>query len=671
VIKNKNIAIFCLFFLFLGTNAQAFSQTYTPSDPNMIYQTYFESINISPSWSDELKLNKEVVVAVLDSGVDLDHPDLIDSIWVNSGEIPGDGIDNDKNSYIDDRFGWDFISSDNSPEPDIDGDYDFTAVNHGTVVAGVVAATANESGIVGIAPQTKIMPLKILDEDGMGNTLVLSQAIDYAVENGADIINLSLVGDTYGDILKKSIDNAYNNGVMIIAASGNEEDIGLSLDIDPRYPVCDIDGINKVLGVAALDSDNVLADFSNYGETCIDISAPGTGFYSTVYNDSTNSKFKKYYQGGWNGTSVAAPVVSATAALIKTHFPELGPNEIYNIISSSAQDLRESNPLHHLDLGSGLIDVGAALNLAGQYYDNAISIVLAPQRGMKPEIILLDSDANLYNVFSVYGDSFTGGVNIAVGDVNGNGQEEIVTAPMAGGGPHIRVFSKSGQLISEFFAYNTNFTGGVNIAVGDVNGNGQEEIVTAPMAGGGPHIRVFSKSGQLISEFFAYDASFDGGVNVAVGDVSNNGLAEIILAPMSKHVSEIKVFHYQNRQKASWLAYDPDMRSGVNISVGDVNNDNWPEIVTVPAKNYAPQVKLFNIRGRLKSEFLAFNSFMTTGAQVLARDISGDNLPEILVLPSKGAAALLRIYDHNGLEKDNITLRDSKDKNGYNIELIK
>ena len=203
----KKIAIFCILSLFLGTNVQAFTQSYTPSDSNMIYQTYLDMINIGPSWSDELKVNKEVVVAVLDSGVDLDHPDLIDSIWTNTEEIAGDGIDNDKNSYIDDRFGWDFVDSDNNPEPDLDEGYDFTAANHGTVIAGIIAATANDNGIVGIAPKAKIMPLKILDSKGVGNTLVLSQAIDYAVENGADIINLSLVGDTYGPNLEESIIN--------------------------------------------------------------------------------------------------------------------------------------------------------------------------------------------------------------------------------------------------------------------------------------------------------------------------------------------------------------------------------------------------------------------------------------------------------------------------------
>ncbi len=322
-------------------------------------------------------------------------------------------------------------------------------------------------------------------------------------------------------------------------------------------------------------------------------------------------------------------------------------------------------------MGAGLINVGQALNAAQDYYNNSLNIVLAPQKGLKPEILLLDTEAKLLEVFLAYNVGFTGGVNVAVGDVDGNGQDEIVTAPMAGGGPHIRVFDKDGNVLSEFFAYTHNFTGGVNVAVGDVDGNGQDEIVTAPMAGGGPHIRVFDKDGNVLSEFFAYDASFDGGVNVALGDVNNDGLEEIVLSPMGKHVSEIKVFNYQNSQKASWLAYDSKMTAGVNISVADVNLDGWPEIVTVPAKNYAPTVKAFSMNGRLKSEFLAFSNALTTGVKILAKDISGDGLPEILVWPTKGAAALLRVYDHNGLEKDNFYLRDAQDRNGYNLELIK
>jgi len=670
VLKSKVFIIFNLVFLLLAGPVSAFRQDYSPLDPNRVYQDYFNLIDIEPSWSNDIQVNKEITVAVLDSGIDLDHPDLIDNLWINLGEIANDGFDNDGNSYIDDLYGWDFVDSDNNPEPDFKTGYDFTAVNHGTVVAGIIAAAANNSGIVGIAPQAKIMPLKILNHQGVGNTLVLSQAIDYAVENGADIINLSLVGQSYNDTLKKSIINAYNHGVIIVAASGNENNQGVSLDIDPHYPVCEIDAVNRVVGVAAVDQEKKLASFSNYGEACIDISAPGANFYSTVYHDPSHAGFSNYYSSGWSGTSVSVPIVSATIALIKMNYPDLLPHDINSILSASAQDLSVENPLHYIDLGAGLIDIGAALNLAEEYYNQNIKLVVAPEAGQIPEVSILDSAGNFESSFLAYDQKFTGGVNLAVGDVNNDGQLEIITAPMASGGPHIRVFDQQGSLLSEFFAYDAHFTGGVNLAVGDVNNDGQLEIITAPMASGGPHIRVFDDQGRVLFQFFAYEANFHGGVNLAVGDVNNDGKDEIVTAPFSSYVPEIKVFDDHHLIKGNFLAFESSMTAGVKISVGDVNDDGWPEIVAIPAKNAEPKIKLFSLKGTLKGEFLAYNQNLSGGVKVLARDISGDRRPEVLVLPNKGSASLLRIYDWNGTEKDNFYLRPPEDKNGYNFEVL-
>ena len=619
MLKSKVFIIFNLVFLLLAGPVSAFRQDYSPLDPNRVYQDYFNLIDIEPSWSNDIQVNKEITVAVLDSGIDLDHPDLIDNLWINLGEIANDGFDNDGNSYIDDLYGWDFVDSDNNPEPDFKTGYDFTAVNHGTVVAGIIAAAANNSGIVGIAPQAKIMPLKILNHQGVGNTLVLSQAIDYAVENGADIINLSLVGQSYNDTLKKSIINAYNHGVIIVAASGNENNQGVSLDIDPHYPVCEIDAVNRVVGVAAVDQEKKLASFSNYGEACIDISAPGANFYSTVYHDPSHAGFSNYYSSGWSGTSVSAPIVSATIALIKMNYPDLLPHDINSILSASAQDLSVENPLHYIDLGAGLIDIGAALNLAEEYYNQNIKLVVAPEAGQIPEVSILDS---------------------------------------------------AGNFESSFLAYDQKFTGGVNLAVGDVNNDGQLEIITAPMASGGPHIRVFDDQGRVLFQFFAYEANFHGGVNLAVGDVNNDGKDEIVTAPFSSYVPEIKVFDDHHLIKGNFLAFESSMTAGVKISVGDVNDDGWPEIVAIPAKNAEPKIKLFSLKGTLKGEFLAYNQNLSGGVKVLARDISGDRRPEVLVLPNKGSASLLRIYDWNGTEKDNFYLRPPEDKNGYNFEVL-
>jgi len=660
--------LFVSFLLSFPHDLLAFSQTYQPQEASMGFQRYFDTINLSPTWSEEIKVNKEVVVAVLDSGMDLDHIDLLSNVWVNSEEIAFNGQDDDNNSYVDDVNGWDFIDSDNSPQPNFSANYDRTAVNHGTVIAGIIAAAKNNLGLLGIAPQVKIMPLRILDDYGQGNTLVLSQAINYAVENGADVINLSLVGRAYDDVLKQAIENAYDRGVMIVAASGNEEVNGIDLNTDPRYPVCEVDEINRVLGVAALDSNKHLASFSNFGSKCIDISAPGENFYATVFHDARYSEFNQYYSSGWSGTSVAAPVVAATAALIKQQFPQFRPNEIYQIIKQSAKSL--SANANSADLGAGLIDVGAALNLAQSQASATRNIILAPDKGLAPEIKILTDKGQEESKWLAYNVKFTGGVNLAIGDVNGDGIKEIITAPKAGGGPHVRIFNKDGVVLSEFMAYNAKFTGGVNLAIGDMDGDGKDEIITAPLSNGGPHVRIFDWQGNLRQQFFAYEDKFIGGVNLAVGDLDQDGSSEIVTSPASKYRPEIKTWNFSAQKLSDFLAYDAKMLDGVKISVGDVNADTWQEIVTAPAVNQKMDIKLFSPKGRAKGQFLAYNSQFKAGAELVVTDLSGDNWPEILTLAHKGSAAVLKVYDYLGLEKDSFYLSNSTDKNGYQFGIL-
>ncbi len=668
LLYSLNLTLGLLLLLPTVSAVSRFKQDYTPQDPNLVYQTYFDLINIKPSWSNDLQVNKEVVVAILDSGVDLDHPDLVNNIWLNAGEIADNGIDDDRNSYIDDVVGWDFVDSDNVPEPDVSGEYDIVSINHGTVVAGILAGTANDSGIVGIAPHAKIMPLRILDEFGQGNTLVLSQAIDYAVENGADIINLSLVGKSYDNTIKQAIKEAYEAGVVVVAASGNEENKGLNLNVTPRYPVCELDEINRVLGVSAVDNQKKLATFANHGSNCIDLSAPGANFYSTLFQKTGDSKLTAYYGTGWSGTSVAAPIISGTASLLKMHYPNLRPYNIYNILSQSSQSLKTANPDNYAALGSGLIDIGAALNLAAQLEDELKYLVIAPDSGQIPQIIVLDQEGNELDNFLAYAEKFKGGVNIAIGDVNNDDLMEIITAPKAGGGPHLKVFSLAGELLSEWFAYDAKFSGGVNIAIGDIDGDGQNEIITAPESKGGPHLKIFNWQGQVKNQFFVYEGNYYGGVNLALGDVNNDGKDEIITAPAAGRISEVKVFDWRNRLYSQFVAYD-NFDQGVEVSVGDVNNDGWQEIVTAPSRNLATQIRLFSYKGKLKHDWLAFNANYKGGVELVVRDLSGDGIPEILTLPHKGSAALLRIYNYDGVEKNSFYLRDSNDKNGYQLEV--
>src|SRR3989339_449910 len=222
-------------------------------------------------------------------------------------KIPDNGIDDDRNGFIDDVFGWDFVNNLADPRPKFKEGYTQDGIIHGTVVAGIAAASGNNaSGITGVSWNTKIIPLKALNDKGEGDTKDIIKAIDYAILNGADIINFSFVGFGFSKSLETAIRRAYKAGVVMVAAAGNEENEekqGYFLDEVPMYPVCH-DGNyreNMVIGVAATDALDQKAKFSGYGFQCIDISAPGVSIFSTsVYSPNQYFKempFDKYHDG--------------------------------------------------------------------------------------------------------------------------------------------------------------------------------------------------------------------------------------------------------------------------------------------------------------------------------------------------------------------------------------
>lgn len=226
-------------------------------------------ISAPAAWDDTTNCSA-ITVAVIDTGVDYNHPELSGNIWSNSGETGGNSTDDDSNGFIDDVRGWDFVDGDNDP-------IDFNI--HGTHVAGTIGAAGNNAiGGTGVCWKARIMPLRALDSIGSGTTDEIAAAIDYAVDNGAQVINMSLGGGgTPGDIMDMSIAAAHSAGVLVIAAAGNE---GVDNDTTPSYPAS-YDRPN-IITVAATDQDDALAGFSNYGDTSVDIAAPGTNIYSTT-----------------------------------------------------------------------------------------------------------------------------------------------------------------------------------------------------------------------------------------------------------------------------------------------------------------------------------------------------------------------------------------------------
>ena len=237
-----------------------------------------------------------VIVAVIDSGVLTSHPDLAANIWVNPGEIPGNGIDDDLNGFIDDVNGWDFVFNDSTPD-DENG--------HGTHVAGTIAAVGNNKiGVTGVSWNAKIMVLRAFDKDGFGTVAAEINSIMYASSKGAHVINCSWGGPGFSQSLKDAIDAS---PAVVVCASGNggNDSIGDNNDSIPHYP----SGYSSanIIAVAATDQGDELAYFSNYGPTTVDVAAPGVNILST-WNDGDY----QYLQG----TSMSTPHVSGLAALL-------------------------------------------------------------------------------------------------------------------------------------------------------------------------------------------------------------------------------------------------------------------------------------------------------------------------------------------------------------------
>jgi uncharacterized protein YkwD len=231
-------------------------------------------------------------------------------------------------------------------------------------------------------------------------------------------------------------------------------------------------------------------------------------------------------------------------------------------------------------------------------------------------------------VFSVqpFG-GFTGGVHVATGDVNGDGYDDLVVAAGTGGGPIVRVFDgKTGNLIRDFYAYTPSFTGGVNVAVGDINGDGMGDIITGAGPGGGPHVQVFSGAdNHVIDSFFAYVGGFHGGVNVAAGDVNGDGRADIVTGAGQGGGPHVEAFDGRSLQEfRSFFAYDPDFTGGVNVAVGDTNGDGMADIITGAEAGGGPHVKVFSgASNQVLDSFFAFSGGFTGGVSVATANVNG------------------------------------------------
>ena len=322
-----------------------------PNDPGYGQQWNLSNIYSESAWDTETG-SSDVVVAVIDTGVDYLHEDLDANIWHNPGEIPDNAIDDDGNGYVDDVIGWDFVDASGGAagEDFVDHDNDpMDRHGHGTHVAGIAGAASNNGiGIAGVAWNCKIMPVragfKTPSGDGVLESDDAAQAIVYAAENGAKALNLSWGDYQKSSLIEDAIRFAADQGALICAAAGNENSSSL------LYPAA-LEN-SSVVAVGATDSQDKMAYFSNYGDW-VHMSAPGASIYSTYLSNSYTSM---------SGTSMATPHVTGLAGLLFSYFPELTPPEIKARIMRSVDILQE---LNDKNITSGRIN--AYTSLVAQY----------------------------------------------------------------------------------------------------------------------------------------------------------------------------------------------------------------------------------------------------------------------------------------------------------------
>lgn len=651
-------------FLFIISAHAVFSATL--NDP-LVDQWSYRDVGLFRAW-DDTRGSKKVVVAVIDNGFDTFHPDLRDNAWKNQDETPDNGIDDDKNGYIDDVWGWNFVPADangdgvisgqeqkgnNDPRPNPEGLTENQkkegAFHHGTIVAGIIGAVGdNGTDGSGASPNVRLMNVRVADGAGEGNDVLLDDAILYAVDNGADIINISLVGSANPDV-PKAIDTAYAKGVAVFVAAGNQM---VDLNASPMSPICaDNDKAEEhVIGVSAINEAHQIASFSNVGSDCIDITAPGVNMSSTLRFSPLNGLTSRY-GGPWKGTSFSAPLVSGAAVLVKSVQPTWKAKEIYHALIATVHKTPGQDETEYANLfGAGLLQADKAVAYAKEQLPiqpTAIP-VLSPSETDEGEFLTLVSrTAGMSETYDIKTStqsetvvvSFTEPIDDLDVYEDKNGEALYVTAARFSAGHRIitrytKDWKKKDRILVPA-------TGPIDMLVAPLANGGADAVAIAPRYAATLVFAVYNlETGVRIS---SYQQSMPH-TGVSLGQARDSGSlqADILALYKEKKATILSRFSADGKKKGESIAI-AGANANRSIIGADIDGDGIQEYA-IGGSFGDPFLAYYEPDGALKRKFFVFSGSVG-GFSLAADDYDEDGKDDIIVIP-KISAQPIRIWNY-------------------------
>ncbi|MBN3032938.1 MAG: S8 family serine peptidase [Candidatus Saganbacteria bacterium] len=621
-----------------------------PNDPLFSQQWALAKVQAPAAWEIELG-DPDIVAAVLDTGVYYNHPDLAANIWTNPDEIANNGVDDDNNGYPDDVRGWDFVSADpaqvtpgEDPGPRDNDPMDFA--NHGTTVAGLIAGVPNNNqGISGISWHNKIMPLRTGFSTPDGASFLDSDnadAIKYAADNGARVINMSWGSYVPSALLEDALNYAYRRGCLLIASAGND---GKNFVL---YPAA----YENVLAVAATDENDKKAvwgpEASSNSGAKIAVAAPGKNLYTTILGDS---------YGPSDGTSSAAPYVAGLAGLIVSHNPALTNSAVYHIIRSSADPVFVLPGQQYL--GSGRINALKALTIdrvpdleitfpkSGEIVTGAFSVTgTAGGDGFQKYKVeyglgtypsswttIKDSAAPVSNgALATLDQSLISGLpggqyKLRI-TVNESIAEEVLIVLEKDYRPGWPV-TPPGKLYSE---------NSVGPVIGDIDNDGQDEIVVGDFSG---NLSVYKADGtrswhKNIAKRIATTPS--------LADINRDGFLEILVG--SYHWEEDNYLYALDHKGAPVWSANTGTHCLSSPVISDINRDGYLEIIASTIKDYhdpaAPNIYIWGSNGQLLPPWPKPLVTAESAATPSVGDLDNDGKEEIVVGFNNGQVAAVK-----------------------------